>query len=154
MCVYCIYIYIHTVGESDAILMLTKCQLYTISATCAVMCSRTYSIVNIVVATHLNAIYILPSPHVTVNVTPARSSGLANKCLGFAEEVPASWLAQDLCVHKWAHLLHHGQALRRFVEDRTQQQINRHARAVLSVSAMQHHLEALRQILFAPPHDI
>ena len=57
--------------------MLTTCQVFTMSATCAVVCSRTYSILSIVVATRLLSINILRSPHVTDNVTPARNSGLA-----------------------------------------------------------------------------
>jgi hypothetical protein len=62
--------------------------------------------------------------------------------LCFAVEMPV----HKLFVHRWAHLLHHGQAFLRFADDQAQQQINRQARAVQSLSAMHHHTVALIQI--------
>jgi hypothetical protein len=62
--------------------------------------------------------------------------------LCFAVEMPV----HKLFVHPWAHLLHHGQAFLRFADDQAQQQINRQARAVQSLSAMHHHTVALIQI--------
>ena len=89
------------------------------------------------------ALYYTPSPHAAHSCTKL---GACENGLGPAEEVPVMCSAQDLCVHSWAHRLHQGQALRWLLQDRTQQQLNRHARAVVSVSAMQQHLEALLQI--------
>ena len=62
--------------------------------------------------------------------------------LYFAVQLPV----YKLFVHRWAHLLHHGQAILGIAHDQAQQQINRQARAVQSVSAMHHHTVALIQI--------
>jgi hypothetical protein len=92
-----IYIYIHTVGESYC--MLTTCQVFTMSATCAVVCSRTYSIFKIVVATRLLSINILRSPHVTDTVTPARNSGLAKMVSALLKRcLLAVWRKSSVCI--------------------------------------------------------
>ena len=133
-----VHIYIHTVGESEC---LTTCTRF-----CVLTYAGIYSMSNIV-APQLHA--TVPSPHAANTCT---KFGACTNGLGL-EEVPLMCSAQELFVHSWAHRLHQGQALLWLLQDRTQQQINRHARAVMSVSAMQQHPEALLHIKVGPPHD-
>jgi hypothetical protein len=68
-------------------------------------------------------------------------------------EMPVLGPATKLFAHPWAHLLHHGQALLGFKVEQAQQQINPHARAVQSLSAIHHQPFALLQTAHGEHHE-